>query len=98
MEAPFDGRADPRRPAAVPEPAARNVMPNPHGSFIWYELMTTDTTAAGRFYADVVGWSVSGFGSAGSAYQVFSAGDTGVAGMMPIPQGAEQSGVRPGWF
>ena len=73
-------------------------MPNPHGSFIWYELMTTDTAAAGRFYADVVGWTVGESGSQVSDYRIFSAGDGGVAGMMALPAGAEQSGIHPGWF
>jgi len=73
-------------------------MPNPHGSFIWYELMTTDTAAAGRFYADVVGWSVGDFGGGVSDYRIFSAGEAGVAGMMTLPAGAAEGGMRPGWF
>ncbi len=28
------------------------------GSFIWYELMTTDPTAAAKFYGAVVGWKI----------------------------------------
>jgi uncharacterized protein len=31
-------------------------MSEPHGKFCWYELMTTDTEAAGAFYRNVVGW------------------------------------------
>ena len=33
-------------------------MANPHGSFIWYELMTPDPDAAKRFYTKVVGWTI----------------------------------------
>lgn len=73
-------------------------MPNPHGSFIWYELLTADTAAAGRFYADVVGWSVGDFGGEVPEYRIFSAGETGVAGMMALPAGAAAGGMRPGWF
>ena len=73
-------------------------MPNPHGSFIWYELMTTDPSAAGRYYTDVVGWTVAKFGGQVPSYQIFSSGGTGVAGMMALPEGAEQHGMRPGWF
>lgn len=29
-----------------------------HGKFIWCELMTSDTEAAGRFYSSVLGWSL----------------------------------------
>jgi len=34
-------------------------MSNPAGSFIWYELMTSDPDAATPFYAAVVGWQIS---------------------------------------
>ena len=72
-------------------------MTNPEGSFIWYELMTTDTDAAAKFYADIVGWTVSSFdGSADThGYRILSAKDEGVAGLMKIPDGAPN---RPGWF
>ena len=32
-------------------------MFTPKGKFGWYELMTSDTKAAGKFYSDVVGWT-----------------------------------------
>ncbi len=28
------------------------------GSFIWYELMTPDPDAAGKFYGAVLGWKI----------------------------------------
>lgn len=34
-------------------------MSNPAGSFIWYELMTSDPAAATTFYGAVVGWQIS---------------------------------------
>ena len=41
--------------------AADERGPNPHGSFIWYELMTTDPEGAGTFYSAVVpGWKFGG--------------------------------------
>jgi predicted enzyme related to lactoylglutathione lyase len=73
-------------------------MPNPHGSFIWYELLTPDAAAAGRFYGDVIGWTLSDFGGEAPGYRIFSTGETRVAGMMPLPAGAEQAGLRPGWL
>ena len=33
-------------------------MANPHGSFIWYELLTADPEAAKAFYDSVVGWNI----------------------------------------
>ena len=50
-------------------------MRNPHGSFIWYELLTSDTAAAGRFYADVLGWQVSAFEGAKGRTQARRIGD-----------------------
>jgi predicted enzyme related to lactoylglutathione lyase len=31
-------------------------MPAPRGTFIWYDVMTSDTKAATSFYRDVIGW------------------------------------------
>ena len=73
-------------------------MTNPHGSFVWYELMTPDTAAAGMFYSDVLEWNVADFGGTVAGYQVFSAGDVGVAGMMAPPSEAGAEAMRPGWF
>jgi predicted enzyme related to lactoylglutathione lyase len=51
-------------------------MFTPKGKFGWYELMTSDTKAAGKFYADVVGWTTKEV-SAGdnSQYTTFNLGD-----------------------
>ena len=73
-------------------------MPNPHGTFIWYELLTTDTEASGAFYTDLIGWTRAGFDSSVEGYQIFSAGEAGVGGMMKLPDGAQEKGMRPGWF
>lgn len=35
-------------------------MSNPAGSFIWYELMTSDPDRITPFYAAVVGWRITG--------------------------------------
>lgn len=73
-------------------------MTNPHGSFIWYELITTDADAAGKFYHDVVGWAVGDSGQLDKQYAVLSINGTGIGGLMPLPPGAQESGMRPGWF
>ena len=31
-------------------------MANPHGDFIWYELLTPNADASAEFYAAVIGW------------------------------------------
>ena len=55
------------------------------GKFGWYELMTSDTRAAGKFYSDVVGWTTKEVsGADGSQYTTFNLGDIGMAGMLHI--------------
>lgn len=72
---------------------------NPHGSFIWYELLTSDPDAAARFYTALIGWTVAPFDSGDPAgYRVFEAGAEGVAGLMRLPPEAAARGARPGWF
>ena len=56
-------------------------MFTPKGKFGWYELMTSDTKAAGKFYSDVVGWSTREVSSADSTqYTTFNLGNVGIAG------------------
>ena len=71
---------------------------NPHGSFIWYELLAEDPDAAAAFYGDVIGWTAASAGQPGVDYRIFSAGGIPVAGHMKLPDGAEQAGMRPGWL
>jgi uncharacterized protein len=73
-------------------------MPASRGKFIWYDLMTTDTKAAARFYSEVVGWSAQEHQMAhGDTYTVFSKGDRMVAGLMAIPEPMRAEGVPPCW-
>src|SRR5262244_734752 len=61
-------------------------MSKTKGKFSWYELMTSDTKAAGKFYSDVVGWSTQEMPSGdGSPYTTFNIGNVGIAGMLNIP-------------
>ncbi len=55
------------------------------GTFVWYELMTTDLVAAERFYTQVVGWSAADSGMPGMKYTLFSAGGHTIAGLMALP-------------
>lgn len=71
---------------------------NPHGSFIWYELLAIDPDAAAAFYGEVFGWTAASAGQPGVDYRIFSAGGTPVAGHMKLPEGAEQAGMCPGWL
>jgi len=69
----------------------------PH-SFFWYDVMTTDTKAAQKFYGDVVGWTAEDTGPKGNGYILFNTQGQGVAGLMTIPEGAAKHGARPAWM
>ena len=55
------------------------------GKFFWYDVMTTDTVAARKFYCNAVGWETQDSGTAGTEYTLFTVKGRGVAGLMPIP-------------
>ncbi|HEU4935143.1 MAG TPA: VOC family protein [Vicinamibacterales bacterium] len=58
------------------------------GRPVWYELMTTDPSAAEKFYDKVVGWSSAPFQGSPQPYTVFKrTGDVQVAGLMKTPDG-----------
>ena len=68
------------------------------GSFVWCELMTTDTAGAESFYKKVVGWNPQPFAPDGS-YTVFNTpAGTGSAGLMLLPDEAKKMGVPPHWL
>ncbi len=68
------------------------------GSFVWCELLTTDTPAAESFYKKVAGWTSVPFAPDGS-YTVFNnASGAGVAGLMKLPDAAKPMGVPPNWL
>ncbi len=64
--------------------AASTVLGRP----LWYELMTTDTAAAERFYKNVVGWTSGPFEGSPQPYTMFRrSADVPVAGLMKTPDG-----------
>ena len=69
-----------------------------HGQFFWYDVMTTDTKAAQKFYCDVVGWGWQDPGAPGIDYKLFTVNGQGAAGLMPIPEEARKAGMRPAWI
>jgi predicted enzyme related to lactoylglutathione lyase len=73
-------------------------MPNP-GSFVWYELMTSDAKGAEKFYRDVVGWGAQPAGMVpGMDYTLLTVDDAPAAGLMTTPAEAAAMGAKPGWI
>jgi uncharacterized protein len=59
--------------------------PAPEGVFVWDELGTTDADGAQRFYEQVFGWTTSDMGADYGGYRVFNRSETGIAGLMALP-------------
>jgi uncharacterized protein len=75
----------------------KQTLVSSHGRFVWYELMTTDMKSAKAFYASVVGWGARGASMPGSAYSLFTIGDSPVTGLVNMPEEARRTGVTPRW-
>jgi predicted enzyme related to lactoylglutathione lyase len=73
-------------------------MTDVQGRPIWYELMTSAGSlgAAGTFYGEVLGWSVSDSGMEGFTYHLATSDGDMVAGMMEPPPDA--GGMPPFWM
>src|ERR1700683_1110974 len=69
-----------------------------HDRFFWYDIMTSDTEAARKFYGEVIGWGAQDSGAPGTNYTVFTVEGHGAAGLMAIPEDARKAGVRPSWM
>lgn len=70
------------------------------GTFIWYELMTTDQDAAINFYTKVVGWNGADqtMADLDFRYTLLSAGRRPVAGLMQFTGEMGDEGARAGWL
>lgn len=77
-------------------------MSNPPGSFIWYELMTTDPDGAAAFYGPVVGWKVTDHANplaGGMDYRMIMRSDGGSAGgVLGLTAEMRDGGARPCWL
>src|SRR5690554_5180832 len=78
-------------------------MPNKHGEFIWYELLTDDSNAAIQFYSKLLGWDVANSGHPEIDYSILSIRDeTGarreVGGVMQLTEQMRQGGAKPIWL
>lgn len=77
-------------------------MSSPACSFIWYELLTSDITAASGFYNAVVGWTVSPHSDAGGGgidYRMIVRDDGGFAGgALQLTPDMTSGGAKPCWL
>jgi predicted enzyme related to lactoylglutathione lyase len=74
-------------------------MPNPHGSFIWYELISPDPLASKAFYDAVVGWDIEREPAGEMDYRMIgnsAGGNSG--GVMRLTDEMRGHGARPMWL
>jgi predicted enzyme related to lactoylglutathione lyase len=65
--------------------------------FAWYELLTTDVSAAQSFYGKVLDWDVQDASTSAFAYRLFGVGGNPVAGLMELPLDGRKKGATPRW-
>ena len=86
------------RDSAAPA-TARESRRNPHGSHIWYELLTTDAEGAKAFYeAAVPGWEVGPASPEHQGYRQIRVGGGHAGGMMELNQQMIAGGAGPTWL
>ena len=69
------------------------------GSHVWYELITPDPDAAGKFYNAVVGWSFGERLPGDQDYRMIGRGDGGFGGgVLGLSDEMRQHGARPIWL
>jgi uncharacterized protein len=70
------------------------------GRNVWYDLVTTDLEGAKRFYTEVIGWKAEQWKDSppGMPYTMWMAGETGIGGLMPLPEEAKKMGAPPHWI
>ena len=73
-------------------------MTNPHGTPIWYELITPDQDAAKTFYDAVIGWTIEGKASNPMDYRMIDTGNGLVGGTMKLSDEMKAGGMQPGWL
>ena len=74
-------------------------MPNPHGRFIWYELISPDADAAKAFYDAVVGWNIDSASSFPNGYRMIGRGGGKYAGgILPLTDEMRGHDARPVWL
>ena len=77
-------------------------MPNPSGSFIWYELMSPDPAASKAFYDAVVGWTIEAQsvvpGGAVDYRMIGRSAGGNAGGMLKLDDAMRSHGARPMWL
>ncbi len=68
------------------------------GKFVWFDQMSNDLSGSEAFYRAVIGWDIAPNTMNAQTYSTLSAGGIPVGGLMPIPDDAKATGVKPAWM
>lgn len=73
---------------------------NSIGQNVWFDLMSTDPEGAKAFYSEAIGWKNEAWpnSSPDMPYSIWMAKETGVGGLMRLPEIAEQMGAPSHWI
>ena len=84
----------------APAPIETTGSGQSEGGFIWYELMTTDPSAAKSFYDSVVGWNIGVESVApGIEYRMIGRSDgANAGGVLTLNEEMQAGGARPVWL
>lgn len=73
-------------------------MTNPHGTPIWYELLSDHPHASKTFYEKVIGWTIHDAEPGGMDYRMIDTNGGGfVGGLAALEPGKTPPGLKPGW-
>jgi len=79
-------------------------MPNKHGEFIWYELLTDNSDEALAFYSAILGWQAANSGHPDRDYRILhlqnrdTGESTDIGGLMQLTEEMRRGGARPIWL
>ena len=70
----------------------------PRGRFVWFELLTSDTDAAQRFYTRLIGWDTASWRTGEQPYTLWTLGERRIGGLMKLPEQAGAECAPPHWL
>ena len=89
---------EPTTAAAPTADAASTVSAGHRGRFVWYDLMTSDASAAIAFYTHVVGWGTEQWKDPAMPYTMWTVAGSPIGGVMPLPPHLVEAHVPPHWL
>lgn len=72
--------------------------PSYHGRFVWYDLVTSDSEGAQRFYSAVAGWATEPWGPPEQGYLMWMANGKPIGGIGALTAEEQAKGVPPYWM